>query len=162
MKIKFTSGWLKAIGLTTGLASAIVLGLIPNSVHAQQPNPSEPTMMLKKPAPGAPAQFPELEGINLTSEQQEQIKQIQQEMQPKFEAVLPRPELTAEQQAQIEAGNPVRIALPSPTLEQEEKLKELKEEYRQKIEEVLTPEQQEQFRQNQERNLIFLRQTRGS
>jgi hypothetical protein len=83
-------------------------------------------------------------------------------MQPQFEAIAPRPQLTPEQQNQRDLGEPVRISLPPPRSEQQEKLKQLIEVYRQKVEAILTPNQQQQFRQNEKKDVMFFERTRGN
>lgn len=121
-----------------------------NFVHTEQPDLSEPTILLKKLASSTDVpEFTKMVGINLTPQQQEQIKKIRQEMQLEFEAILPRPELTPAQQEQLSSGQPSRIAFPSHTPEQKEKLQQVMQTYLQKVEVVLTPEQREQFHQNQ-------------
>ena len=163
MKIKFTSGILNVIGLTAVLVSTSAFSLTSNRVHAEQPDSSEPTLILNKPVPSTSAQqFPELAGIELTSQQQKQIWQIRREMQPEFEAILPRPELTPEQQEQINSGKPIRVALPFPTSEQQTKLREVMQVYQQKIEAILTPDQQQQFRQNDKKDVLFFERKRDN
>lgn len=159
MKTKLASGLTSAIGLTTALSAialctvpiAIAMGLPINPVYAERPNPTIQHM-----TPDALAnQFPEFADIDLTDEQKEQIQEIRREMQPQFEAILPRPELTPEQQNQLTSGAPIRISLPAPTPEQKAEMERVMQIYRQKIEAVLTPAQQEQFRQNQSQDVIF-------
>jgi Spy/CpxP family protein refolding chaperone len=179
LKINLTLGPIGAIDLTTGLASAIArsavlkaialctvptviaIGWTATAVHAKPSTPSQQTIILKNPALSTPSErFPALEGIDLTSEQQEQIEQIRRELRPEFEAILPLPNLTPEQQNQLNSGQSVRISLPTPTIEQQAKLAQLREVYRQKVEAILTPEQKEQFRHNQD--MIFFERARGN
>jgi Spy/CpxP family protein refolding chaperone len=170
LKINRTSEPIGATGLTTGLASAVALctvstgiaiGWTAKAVYAEQPARSEQTIVLQKPVSGAPTRnFPALAGIRLTSQQQEQIEQIRQQMRPEFEAALPLPNLTPQQLSQFNSGKPVRISLPTPTPEQQAKLAQLREVYRQKVEAILTPEQQEQFRHNQD--MIFFERSRSN
>lgn len=162
MKLKFTSKWIWAISLTAGLASAIAISLTANSIYAEQPASSERTIRLNPALGTADQQFPEFAGIDLTPEQQEQIRQIRQEMQPEFEAIFPRPELTPEQRNQLNSGEPVRISLPPPPPEQQAKIQQVMQAYRQKVEVILTPEQQQQFRENKKKDVIFFDRTRDN
>ena len=169
LKINRTLEPIGATGFTTGLASAIALctvstviaiGWTAKAVYAEQAAPSKQTIVLQKPVPGAPARdFPALAGIHLTSQQQEQIEQIRQQLRPEFEAALPLPNLTPQQQNQLNSGKPVRLSVPTPTPDQQAKLAQLREVYRQKVEAILTPEQQEQFRHNQD--MIFFERSRS-
>jgi Spy/CpxP family protein refolding chaperone len=160
MKTKLASRLTRTIGLTTGLSVialctvpiAIAMALSINPVYAERPNP---TIQLMTPD-GLPNQFPGFAGIDLTEEQKEQIKEIRRDIQPQFEAILPRPELTPEQQNQLASGEPIRLSLPAPTSEQKAEMERVMQIYRQKIEAILTPAQQEQFRQNQSQDVIFL------
>ena len=161
MKLQLRLGLIGAIGLTTALASVITL--TSNPVHAEQPDSSEPTILPKKPALGTSTeQFPEFLGIELTPQQQEKIKTIRQELQAEFEVILSPPELTPEQQTQLNSGQPIQMAFPTPTPEQTEKLQQVIQDYRQKVEAVLTPAQQEQFRQNQNKDTVILLRIRGN
>ena len=163
MKTRFSSRLLKVIGLTTTVAGAIVMSLTANPVGAEPSKGAGPNMILNKPTSVTlPQPFPELQGINLTAEQQEQIWQIRLEMQPEFKAILPRPELTSKQREQLESGQPIQITLTPPSAEQKAQLKQLMQTYRQKIEAILTPEQQEQFRQNQNRDMFLFEGTRDN
>ena len=161
MKLQFRLGLLGAIGLTTGLVSVITL--TSNPVHAEQPNSSEQIILPKQSALGTSTeQFPEFVGIQLTPQQQEQIKNIRQELQAEFEAILSPPELTPEQQNQFNSGQPIQMPFPASTPEQKEKLQQVIQDYWQKVEAVLTPAQQEQFRQNPKKNIIFLLRIPGN
>lgn len=138
MQRKFIPMFVGTLSLTVGLAvlathsaraKTNAPSVTPNSVIAQgSTSPQEPVMNpTDAPRPRPP--LPGLEGIDLTSQQQEQIKQISQDMQAQFEAAVPRP--------------------PQPTAEQQEKIRQIAEAYRPKIEAVFTPEQLAQLRQNQ-------------
>ncbi|HAA30824.1 MAG TPA: hypothetical protein DCE56_27915 [Cyanobacteria bacterium UBA8553] len=73
---------------------------------------------------------PVMASLNLTAQQQEQIKQISQELRSQMQAILPPPpELTAQQKANLQR---------------------LEQSYRQKVEAILQPQQQQPFRQNLE------------
>ena len=170
LTINRTSEPSRATGFTTGLASAIALftvstgiaiGWTAKAVYAEQAARSEQTIVLQKPVPGAPERnFPALAGIRLTSQQQQQLEQIDRQMRPEFKTVLSLPDLTPQQQSQFHSGKPVRVSLPALTPEQQAKLAQLREVYRQKVEAILTPEQQEQFRHNQD--MIFFERSRSN
>jgi len=81
--------------------------------------------------PGVPVLPHELMRLNLTSEQRSQIKQISEEMSAQIRSFLPPP--------------------PPLNDEQRAKLQQILESYRTRVEGTLTPEQQQQFRENMER-----------
>ncbi len=159
MKTKYASSLTRTIGLTTELSAialctvpiAIAMGLSINPVYAERPNS---TIQLIA-SDGLPNQFPEFAGIDLTEEQKEQIKEIRREIQLQFETILPHPELTPEQQNQLNSGTLIRISLPPPTSEQKAQREQVAQIYRQKIEAILTPAQQEQFCQHPSKDVIF-------
>jgi Spy/CpxP family protein refolding chaperone len=135
MTFKFIPALASAIGFTVGVT--IVGGMAKNAsaipvqlpIAQEQRLPKKPmrgSMPLPKPMPA----LPELMGIDLTPQQQEQIQQVTQEMHQRVQAVVPPP--------------------PQPTAEQQQKIQQIMLSYRQKVEEVLTPEQREQL--NQQRN----------
>jgi hypothetical protein len=85
-----------------------------------------------KPTPAFGAAPPsELARLNLTPQQQEQIRQAHEEMRPQLRSALP-------------TGSNL-------TPEQEAKLQQLSQAYNERVEAILTPEQQRQFRQNLEK-----------
>lgn len=104
--------------------------------------------------------FRELEGIDLTTQQEEELLKIREEMRLQFESILPHPQLTPEQQSQWEACQSLQQTLPPPpplTTQQRNQMQQVMQTYFQKIEAVLTTSQREQFRQNQERMRLFKR-----
>ena len=115
MKLKCIPIWVGAISLITCLTGAIALSVTPNSAVAQE-STSRPT----PPPPG-------LRGIDLTQQQQEQIKQIWSELQPQFKAALPTP--------------------PQLTEEQKAKLQQVVQPFREKLEAVLSAQQRQQLQQ---------------
>ncbi|KAF3889863.1 MULTISPECIES: Spy/CpxP family protein refolding chaperone [Nostocales] len=113
-----------------------------------------------KPHDGAISQkdsLSEVQDINLTDKQKKQIWQIRQEILPQISELIPQPQLTEEQQNQLQSGHTVQITLQGPTSEQKAKLQELMQLYVQKIEAILTPEQRQKLRNN-EKDLVFFEQ----
>lgn len=111
----------------TSLTGAIALSATPNSVVAQestsQQTPVANPTDVSRPTPPPPG----LRGIDLSEQQQEQIKQIWSDLQPQFKAALPPP--------------------PQLTEEQKAKLQQVVQPYREKLEAVLTPEQRQELQQ---------------
>lgn len=127
MKCQVISMLVGAIALTAGVG-AIALSATHNPVMAQGSSLSQQPVMSPTATPRPIPPLPGLEGIELTAQQQEQIKQIAQQMQAQFESIVPRP--------------------PELTAQQQEKIRQVMEAERQKIEAVLTQEQLEQLRQD--------------
>ncbi|MUG93247.1 hypothetical protein F7734_12730 [Scytonema sp. UIC 10036] len=123
--------------------------------------PSNELGILKvKPNNGAISQGESLlsgKDINLTDEQKKQIWQIRQEILPQISELIPQPQLTEEQNNQLQSGQRVQITLQAPTSEQKVKLQELMQLYMQKVEAVLSPEQRQKFREN-EKDLVLFQQ----
>lgn len=139
--------------LTTGVLMSLALA---GEFH---PDLQSPTRLAGFPEPPR-RPFPELEGIDLTAQQQEQMAKIREEMRPQWESIAPRPQLTSEQQSQWDACQALQRTLPQPpplTAEQKTQLQQLMQTYFQKIEAILTASQREQFRQNQERMRSLMR-----
>lgn len=128
MKRKVILIFVGAIALTFCSTGSIVVGATLNSIVSEDSTSTSESVTIPANAPIPP--LPGLAGLNLTPQQQEQIKQISQDLQPQFLAVAPPlPQLTAEQKAKIQ---------------------QLLQASRSKIEAILTPEQLEQLRQNQD------------
>ena len=129
MKLKFFPTAIAAIAFGATLC-AIATTSHPLLAQDSTASPDRVTSPMPRPKPRF--FLPGLEGIQLTAQQQEQIQQIQKDLQPQFEAVLPRP--------------------PQLSPEQQEKVHQLMQASREKIEAVLTPEQQQQLHQHQNQN----------
>jgi periplasmic protein CpxP/Spy len=131
------------------LAGAIALSFAatPLIVNAQA-NPNAPS-------PGEASQpFKKMEGLNLTQEQKDKMKEIRENTRTQIQGIL-----TAEQQQQFQAamqsGQRQRrgqvFASLNLTEEQKTKIREVMQTSKQNMRAVLTPEQQqqlEQFRNN--------------
>lgn len=130
MQRKFISMLVLATSLTAGFTSAIALSATPNFVIAQESISSQKPVTSPTATPRPIPPLPGLAGINLTPQQQEQLKQITQDLQAQFEAVAPRP--------------------PQLTAEQQKTIQQVLQTYRGRLEAVFTSEQLEQLRQNQD------------
>jgi periplasmic protein CpxP/Spy len=127
MKINFK------VVLTGGLLGGALM-LLPVAAKAQES--------------GALQQFPALEQLDLTAEQEAQITQVRQDARTQLEGVL-----SAEQQQSVktsmEQGATSREAIAPLDLssEQRTQLRSIQQSIRQDIANILTPEQQHQVQQ---------------
>ncbi|HEY9725473.1 MAG TPA: hypothetical protein V6D50_03405 [Chroococcales cyanobacterium] len=125
MKLKFVPSLVGAIAFGATLCA---LATTSHPLLAQDSTSSLDRVTSPTPPSKPRLFFPGLEGIELTAQQQAQIEQIMQEMQPQLRAILPPP--------------------PQLTTEQQAKLQQLEQSYRDRVEPVLTAEQRQQFQQN--------------
>ncbi len=134
------------IKLMPMLAGVIALSVVatPLILNAQ-PNTSD------QPAQSNRRHHGMWEQLNLSPEQQEQIRQIREETRAQKQAIL-----TPEQQEQLNAAGQNgqgrnrqewRSIMASLTDDQKAAMRELKEQEKARIEEILTPEQQQQLEQ---------------
>ncbi len=93
--------------------------------------------------------FPALAGINLTSQQQNQINQLRQSTRSQVESILTPPQRDQLKTA-IDQGNTLRDAIAeiSLSLGQKRQLRDVFQSVQQQMATILTPEQQQQLRQN--------------
>ncbi len=141
-KLSVVLGVVAALGLSTGIiASAIA------------PAYAEPGTMQQRGQRGQRGQWGErmAQELNLTPEQQAQIRQIREASKQQMQSVL-----TAEQRTQLETarqqGQRPRLNLSE---QQRQQMQQIRESTKQKIEAVLTPEQRaraEQLRQQRQQN----------
>lgn len=114
---------------------ALVISLTSLSVQAQQIN-------------RANQEFPALVGINLTPQQETQIKLIRKDTRAQIESIL-SPEQKNQARASLEQGNSLKTAISSLNLspEQRTRIEDVLRSTRQKVQAVLTLEQKQQIRQ---------------
>jgi periplasmic protein CpxP/Spy len=146
---------LKVIPILAG-AIALTFAATPLMVNAE-PNPNAPL-------PGEGSQpFKKIEGLNLTQDQKDKIKEIRENTRTQIQGIL-----TTEQQEQfktaMQSGQRQRprqvFATLNLTEQQKTQIRQIMQTSKQQMQAVLTPEQQqkvEQFRNNmrsrrQERN----------
>jgi periplasmic protein CpxP/Spy len=135
MKFKFLSGLILVAAAITTTASAI---------HAQlPPNPGQfPARQ------GFPVRPPDFKELNLTEEQKDRLKEVQEEIQSSINEILTTEQRDTLKQA-VEAGKKPPEVLQSMSLsdEQKQKIQEVMESKKQKMSEILTTEQKQQLRE---------------
>ncbi|MFH7028305.1 MAG: Spy/CpxP family protein refolding chaperone [Heteroscytonema crispum UTEX LB 1556] len=137
---------LKLMSILAG-AIALSFAATPLMVNAQ-PNPTAPL-------PGEASQpFKKIEGLNLTQEQKDKMKEIRENTRAQIQGIL-----TAEQQQQFQTAaqsgqrqRPRQVfASLNLTEQQKTQIRQIMQTSKQQMQAVLTPEQQqkvEQFRNN--------------
>lgn len=111
-----------------------------------------PLSIQAQPQNQANQDFPALAGIDLTSQQKNQLGQIGKDGRAQIESIL-----TPEQKNRLKASSPQDSDMKKNSLstlsgmnlspEQESKIKEIQQSTREKVQAVLTPEQKQKIRQ---------------
>ncbi|WP_017655025.1 Spy/CpxP family protein refolding chaperone [Fortiea contorta] len=147
MKLKFVSILAGTISFITLFTNAGIFSTQAQTVHNQlQLIPTIAQIPHGRPP------FPPLEELNLTTEQQAQVREIMEEMRPQLEAIKPRQlQLTPEQKQQFEAGQPVQVTLIPPTAEEKAKMEQVMQNVKQKLDKILTSEQRQKLEELQQK-----------
>jgi periplasmic protein CpxP/Spy len=113
--------------------------------------PPRPTLLGQMPS-GPLQKLSEIPGINLTEEQKNKLKEIQQETRSQVDEILTSEQVDDFKQAMQEGKNPPD-AMKSLNLssEQKQKMRELMVSQRGKLDDILTDEQREKLREFKEK-----------
>ncbi len=138
MKFKFISGLILIAAAITTTASAIQAQLPPN--QGQFP--------VRQGFPIREQGQPDFKELNLTEEQKDKLKELQEEIQSSINEILTTEQRDSLKQA-VEAGKKPLEVLQSMSLsdEQKQKIQEVMESQKQKMSEILTTEQKQQLRE---------------
>lgn len=143
-KLSALAGIAVALGLSAGMLPTLTV-----------PAVAEPGMMQQWGKPGDRM----AQELNLTPQQQEQIRQIRESARQQMQSVL-----TAEQRAQLEATRQQgrRPQRPNLTEQQRQQMQQIRESTKQKIDAVLTPEQRARAEQLRQEHQERRQQRRGN